>query len=369
MGRFSSLRCACSEKLFSHPTPQPIGCLTAALVFLGGLAPQTPLNGSMSIPPRPQPRPQILQLILRPITYPQLPATSPAMPNQNRQTQTIRQIPRESRKIRILNRLPPLRPPLPSQRLRLPNIQPAPNNLLRQKNRRRRSKTSPRMTRRQRPPLNHLPNSPRKRQKPRHIRNMTATLPQRLGKNRRAVIKLIHQTLISRRLLQRRQRRAMQILHKRNLQNLPIVQIPNNRRNRLKPRHMRRAQTPLASNQLMRAAPISRAHQNGLHNPATLQRRRKLPNLLLLEGLARLRKIGAQPRKRNPLKRRPRAARAPRRKRERSRALRALLHSVRRLANQRGKTPPQSLLARHYDARPRPPRPPRRRPISSASAL
>ena len=50
MGRFSSLRFAPLGKAFSHPTPQPVGCLRQPWFFLGGKPPKPPFTGASHTP-------------------------------------------------------------------------------------------------------------------------------------------------------------------------------------------------------------------------------------------------------------------------------------------------------------------------------
>ena len=112
-------------------------------------------------------------------------------------------------------------------------------------------------------------------------------------------VEVLEQLLVRGRLLQRVELNSVQVLQERVPQQLIVRRVTDDGGNRLEPGFLGRPQTPLSHDQLIAgivtvaiAAALAPAHDNGLEQTDLLDRRGELGDVVLVEHLPGLMRIG-----------------------------------------------------------------------------
>ena len=116
-----------------------------------------------------------------------------------------------------------------------------------------------------------------------------------LGKLRMSALEVLQQLLVGRSLLQRIELNTVQVLQQRVTQQIDVVRIPNDRRNRLQPGFFGSAKTPLTHNKLVPKL-LSRSsrhltHHNRLQQTHFCNRGCQFRDVLFIEDLTGLTRV------------------------------------------------------------------------------
>src|SRR3954468_14458553 len=132
-------------------------------------------------------------------------------------------------------------------------------------------------------------------EKPDHVVDVRPALAQDLGQVGVGIAELVHQAPVAGGFLNRIEVRALDILDNGVFERGPVVDLNDDHRHLVQAGHLRRAPAPLAGDDFIRRGLIGhRPHQDRLHDAALADRSSQGFDLIWVEVLAWIARIGAQ---------------------------------------------------------------------------